>query len=224
MGRYDRNGIFNKDEMDKIFSSHVCVIGSGGLGGYIQEMLARVGVGKLTCVDGDVFDETNLNRQLFSTVDNVGKVKVWEANKRLAVVNPDVAVKAIHKRMECDNVHELIGDADLVVDALDNISTRIILQDACEDLKIPLVHGAIAGWYGQVSTILPGDRTLSKIYKDAEESGIEKELGNPSFTPATIASIQVSEALKVLVGKEDILQNKILMVDLLDNEFQIITI
>lgn len=224
MGRYERNGIFSQVEMEKIFSSHVCVIGSGGLGGYILEMLARVGVGKLTCVDGDVFDESNLNRQLFSTVDNVGKVKVWEANKRLAAVNPDVAVHAVHQLMAQENVYDLIGEADLVVDALDSIGARMILQDACEKLKIPLVHGAIAGWYGQVSTILPGDCTLNKIYKDAGDTGIESELGNPSFTPATIASIQVSEALKVLIGKKDILQNKILMVDLLENEFQIITI
>jgi molybdopterin/thiamine biosynthesis adenylyltransferase len=98
----------------------------------------------------------------------------------------------------------------------------LILQSFCEEAQIPLVHGAIAGWYGQVTTIFPGDRTLDRLYKDASDRGLEDELGNPSFTPATIASIQVSEALKVITGKEEVLRKKILMIDLLDNEFHII--
>lgn len=224
MGRYDRNGIFTNEEMKRILSSHVCVIGSGGLGGYVQEMLVRVGVGEITCVDNDVFEESNLNRQLFSQMDNLGKPKAIEAKKRLELINPDAIVHAVHDFVDQENVFSIIQNADLVMDALDNIQTRLVVQAACEELNIPLVHGAIAGWYGQITTVMPGDGTLARLYKDKAERGIESELGNPSFTPATIASIQVSEALKVLVGREEILRNKILMVDLLDNEFQIITI
>lgn len=224
MGRYDRNGIFSKEDMKKIRAAHVCVIGSGGLGGYIIEMLARAGIGEITVVDGDVFDETNLNRQILSTMDNLGKGKADEAKRRLAEVNPETTVYAVYEYFQDENASRIIKGADLVVDALDSISARLDLQDACEQHSIPMVHGAIAGWYGQVTTIFPGDRTLNRLYKDKQDGGIEETLGNPSFTPATIASIQVSEALKVLVGREEILRNKLLMVDVLDNEFQILTI
>lgn len=224
MGRYDRNGIFTNEEMKRIQSSHVCVIGSGGLGGYIQEMLVRVGIGEITCVDNDVFEESNLNRQLFSNMANLGKSKVAEAKKRLESINPNAVVHAVHEFVDHENVFSIIQDADIVMDALDNIRIRLVVEAACEEKNIPLVHGAIAGWYGQITTVLPGDGTLRRLYKDQAERGIEVELGNPSFTPATIASIQVSEALKVLVGREEIIRNKILMVDLLDNEYQIVTI
>lgn len=224
MGRYDRNGIFSKEEMGIIQSSSVCVIGSGGLGGYILEMLARTGIGNVTIVDGDVFDETNLNRQLLSTVDNLGNVKVFEAEKRISLVNPEIKIHAVHAFAEEENMLEILEGADVAIDALDSISARRLLQRSCEEMSIPLVHGAIAGWYGQVSTIYPGDRTLDRLYPLDMGSGIEETLGNPSFTPATIASIQVAEAIKVIVGKDEVLRNKILMVDLLDNEFQIISI
>lgn len=224
MGRYDRNGIFSSEDMKRIHAAHVCVIGSGGLGGYIIEMLSRVGIGEITVVDGDVFDETNLNRQLFSMSENLGRIKVFEAKKRMAQINPETTIHAIHILLDEENAVSIIQRADLVVDALDNVPARLATQMACEKLQIPLIHGAIAGWYGQVTTILPGDRTLDRLYKSSQENGIEKELGNPSFTPATIASIQVSETLKVLLGKEEILRNRVLMIDLLDNEFQILTI
>ncbi len=224
MGRYDRNGIFSTEDMKQIRAAHVCVIGSGGLGGYIIEMLARVGIGEITVVDGDIFDETNLNRQLFSTSENLGGIKVFEAKKRIAQVNPETIIHAIHALLDEENAVSMLQRADLVVDALDNVPARLAAQVACEELQIPLIHGAIAGWYGQVTTILPGDRTLDRLYKNPQEKGIEQELGNPSFTPAMIASIQVSETLKVLLGKEEILRNRILMIDLLDNEFQIFTI
>lgn len=224
MGRYDRNGIFSKEEMEIIQASTVCVIGSGGLGGYILEMLARTGVGHVKIVDGDVFDESNLNRQLLSTVENIGNVKVVEAEKRISLVNPEIKIHAVHAFAEAGNMIEILEGADVAVDALDNISTRRLLQDSCEEMAIPLIHGAIAGWYGQVSTIFPGDRTLDRLYPLDTRSGIEESLGNPSFIPATVASIQVAEALKVIVGKDELLRNQVLMVDLLDNEFQIIAI
>jgi len=224
MGRYDRNRIFSDSEMAKLQATKICIVGCGGLGGYLAEMLVRVGIGEVVLVDGDVFDESNLNRQLYATTNNLGKSKAEEAKKRLAAINPDTGIHAYHMKLDEGNVKEMIQGCDLVMDALDNIATRFIVQKACEALNIPMVHGAIAGWYGQVTTIMPGDRTLNRIYQENEESGIEDELGNPSFTPAVIASIQVSEALKVLTGKEEILRNKIMMVDLLDNEFQVVKI
>jgi len=228
MGRYDKNGIFTSKDMEHLKNAKVCVIGCGGLGGYIVEMLARAGVGDITAVDGDVFDDSNLNRQILSRVDNIGKSKVRQAEARIKLINPEVLFHPVHTFLEEMNANSLIKGADIVMDALDQIPVRFILQEACEKEKIPMVYGAIAGWYGQIATILPGDKTLNHIYPDFNnkkmDRGVETDLGNPSFTPALVASIQVSECLKALTGKGELLRNKMLHVDLLDNEMMIVPI
>lgn len=218
--RYEKNfNMLTEAEMQLLLKSRVCVIGCGGLGGHIIEQLSRLGVGNITAVDGDVFDETNLNRQQFSTVDVIGKSKAETAKERIAKVNPDVNMNAIVGLLTEENSLEILSDHQVIVDAVDNISTRLLLQKKCEELGIPLVHGAIAGWYGQVTTIFPGDRTLDFLFKTGENHGIEKELGNPAFTPALVGSIQVSEVLKILIHRGELLRKRILYIDLLESEF-----
>lgn len=224
MLRYAKNGIFSSEDMSNLNRKKVCIIGSGGLGGYILEMLTRVGVGSITIIDGDVFDETNLNRQILATSESLNREKVEVAVERMKQVNPEVKVNGIRIFLNEDNVNGLIEGHDIVVDGLDSIDTRFILEKACETMGIPLVHGAIAGWYGQVTTIMPGDRTLTAIYKTKGGKGVEKNIGNPSFTPACIASFQVSEVLKVLLGLGETLSKKLLMIDLLDNEIFVLNI
>lgn len=222
--RYLRNiSTLTPDENEKLKDFRVCIIGCGGLGGYIVEMLARIGIGHLTVVDMDIFDESNLNRQILSTERNLGYSKSKEAKVRVNNINSDINVTIIEEGFSEENGMETIRHHNVVVDALDNIESRFLLQKYCKKLNIPLVHGAIGGWFGQVCTIMPGDDTLSKIYK-RDYVGIENKLGNPSFTPANIASIQVSEVIKILLSKGDILQNKMLIIDLLYNEFNIINI
>ena len=224
MGRYDKNGIFSKEEMDKLKTSKVCIVGCGGLGGYILELLARVGIGEITIVDGDRFDESNLNRQVLSNAENLGEIKVAEARKRVQQINAEVKLNPIHDFLSIDNAISIIQGSDIVVDALDSIQVRKVLQSACEEVGIPMIHGAIAGWFGQVTTIMPGDRTLDRLYPSGHNKGVETDIGNPSFTPAYVASIEVSEALKVLIGRGEILQNKMMVIDLLDNEVHILPI
>lgn len=224
MQRYKRNGIFKEEEMNCILNSNICIVGCGGLGGHILEMLARLGVGRITIIDGDVFEESNLNRQILATTRNLGNIKVEEAKKRIFEVNPDTNLEIIHEFLNEDNISSIIQKFDIVIDALDSIQIRILLQEECEKKMIPLIHGAIAGWYGQITTIMPGDRTLNRLYPKNRDKGIEVELGNPSFTPTLVASLEVSEAVKVLLKKEELLRNKVLYIDLLDNEFQIIDI
>ena len=228
MGRYDKNGIFTPEDMDRIKNAKVCVVVCGGLGGYIIEMLARAGVGQITSVDGDVFDDSNMNRQILSRVDNMGRVKVDQAKDRIALVNPDVKFHPVQAFLDETNAQSLVKGADVVVDALDKIPVRFTLQEACEKTGVPLVYGAIAGWYGQVSTIMPKDKSLDRIYPDFKKKGmvrgVETGIGNPSFTPALIASIQVSECLKVITGKGEILRNKMLYIDVLDNEMMVLPI
>ena len=220
--RYSRNmNTLSKEENERLKGFKVCVIGCGGLGGYAIELLGRLGIGFITAVDGDEFDATNLNRQLLSTEEILGQSKALAAQERMKKVNSEVTVNPIRVFVTDENCAEIISGHDVVVDALDNMITRRLLEKHCETLNIPLIHGAIAGWYGQVSTILPGDRTLQKIYPSNENKGAEVELGNPSFSPAMVASIEVAEVVKVLFGRGEILQNKLLTIDLLNQEYEV---
>ena len=220
--RYDRNGSSINDADNAILAAKsVCIIGCGGLGGYVAEMLLRVGVLKLTLIDADVFDETNLNRQLFSTEDGLGKSKVYEAEKRLLAVDSGADLRLFKCRLDESNAHEMLAGHDVVVDALDNIKTRRIAAKACEDLVIPLVHGAIGGWYGQVSVIMPGGGGFEKIYRDITDENIDKSLGNLPFAAGFIACLQCSETVKLLLGKQPNLQGLIARTDLLSNEIDV---
>ncbi|HYE84419.1 MAG TPA: HesA/MoeB/ThiF family protein [Clostridia bacterium] len=223
MQRYSRNiKTLSAEENANLINFRVCVVGCGGLGGYVIEELGRLGIGSVTAVDGDVFEESNLNRQLLSDMDNLGSSKALAAEARMKKVNPLITVVPVRKRLDISNGLNIIDGHDVIIDALDNIESRLVLEKLAETAGIPLVHGAIAGWYGQVTTVFPGDRTLSRLYPAETKYGIEKELGNPSFTPALVASIQVAEAVKVLIKRGDTLRKKLLAVNLLNQEFDVI--
>lgn len=224
--RYQRNRqIISVQDQARLFASTVAVLGCGGLGGYILEELVRLGVGTIVAVDPDVFEEHNLNRQVLSTTKTLGTAKVDAAVERLAQINPSVTVRALRQAIGSDNGEEILTGCDLAVDALDSISARLDVSRVCSRMKIPLVHGAIAGWYGHVVTQLPGEDTLERIYaaKD-KDKGIETGLGNPSFTPAVVASLQVAEACKYLLKRGQSLSGTMLFVNLLDMEVEKISL
>lgn len=202
----------------------VAVVGCGGLGGHIIEMLARLGIGHITAIDNDVFDESNLNRQLLALPANIGKSKALEAKIRIEQVNPEIEITALNKFLDAGNAEILLSGHDVICDALDSISARRLVQYAAEKLRIPMVHGAIAGWYAQVCTILPGDRTLDRFYPERYNKGEEVEFGNPSFTPALAASLQVAETLKVLLKKDGLLRNKLLTINTLTHEYLVVSL
>ncbi len=222
MNRYQRNGIVSRDEQALMRQKKVCVIGCGGLGGYIIEMLARFGIGTITVVDGDVFDETNLNRQLLSVMETIGKSKVFTASERIAAIDPNIIVNVNALFLDQENVYDIIRGHDVVVDALDTNNVRSVVLNACQTLGIPMVYGAIAGWYGQVSTVFPEDSWVKLQLMGTPEKGVEKQIGNPSFTPACIASVEVAEVIKILLGRGELLREKIMFIDLLNNEVEIL--
>ncbi len=222
-GRYAKNRqMLTEEEILLLNQKKVCIIGCGGLGGYLLELLGRLGVEHITVIDGDTFSESNLNRQLLATDDLVGVPKARVAAWRMTAVNPRVKVTAHETYLVAENARALLQGHDLVFDALDSIRTRKLVARVLKDLGIPLVYGAIAGWYGQVATIFPGENTLERIYPREQDKGEESLLGNPSFTPALVASLQVSEGLKLLLGRGDLLRNRLLVIDLLENDFEII--
>ncbi|QRN86666.1 HesA/MoeB/ThiF family protein [Clostridia bacterium] len=218
--RYERNRSSISEKENQLLSEkRVCIVGAGGLGGYVMEMLARIGVGHISIVDGDVFDETNLNRQILSDEKVLGRKKVEVALERMERVNSQIQIIGIGEFLTKENANNLLAGHDVIIDALDDIDTRFIVQDEAEKLAIPMVHGAIAGWYGQVATIMPGDRTLNMIYRHNENKGAETKLGNLSFPPAMVASIEVAEAIKILLDKGEILRHQILFIDLLNQDY-----
>ena len=223
--RYIKNtNAFSREEVLSVQKKSVCVTGCGGLGGHVIQTLARFGVLSLTLVDFDVFSVSNLNRQIFCTEQNLGQNKAEAAKAGVAVINSRVSVTACTEKLTEKNAESVLSGHDLVIDCLDNLSTRFIIDRFCRQLGIPYVHGAIAGFYGQVSVIYPGDETLAQIYKDNGGPGAEQTLGSPSFTPQAVAAIQCAEALKVLTGRGGSLRNKLLYIDLLSGSYETISL
>lgn len=144
--RYIRNlNALSEDECHLLRNKHVCVVGCGGLGGYVISALARIGVGLIDIVDSDCFEETNLNRQIFSHEDNLGKPKVEVIANEVRKINSDVKIKALQTRLGEENASEIISKADCVIDCLDNFKARFWLAHACQEAKLPIIYGAIAG-------------------------------------------------------------------------------
>ena len=219
--RYQRNRqTLSVADQLKLCRSRVVIVGAGGLGGYLVEELARLGTGTLVVVDPDTFEEHNLNRQLLASPSNLGVPKVDAAAERVGIINPAVRVIPVRSSFTRESGGDLLSGADAVVDALDTVTARTDLAHACRDLGIPMVHGAIAGWYGQMATQMPGEDISGHIYPSGrEQRGVETRLGNPAFTPAVVASLQVAEVCKILLGQGRCLNGRILFLNLLDMEF-----
>ena len=218
-GRYARNRKTLSDEDQlKLSRSCVAIVGCGGLGGYIAEELARIGVGRLVLIDGDHLEVSNLNRQIMATELNMGQWKVDAARDRLQIVNSEVQVEVIRGWFEEEKGPELLREVDLVCDALDSLPTRVVLEQICHQKELPLVFASIAGWFGQIGVSLPGDFSVFRLFGRGEQ-GVESTWGNPAFTPAVLASFSVVETVKLLVGRQSSLRHAWLQVDLQSMEF-----
>lgn len=226
--RYQRNlGVISPSEQAKLLQSKVVIIGAGGLGGTVLELLARMGIGKLIIADKDIIVDSNLNRQILFTETNLGQRKTEVAIKRVEEINSFIEIVGHSVFINSDNVGKIIEGAEVVVDALDNLPSRFVLQKACRDLKIPLVHGAIAGFNGQLTTIFPEDKGLELIYgsnKDLPEHGSEVELGAPTVTPAIIASLEAQEVIKILLKRGKLFRNRLLYLDIEEGTMEILNL
>lgn len=212
--RYERNLIFTDEEQHELAEKTVFIAGCGGLGGYCCEMLARAGAGKLIVCDGDVFDRSNLNRQLGATEQNLGKNKAEEIKKRINLINSQIQVCALPEFISPYRTDMLTG-ADVVIDALDTAEGKLMLQSLCRETGTVMIHGGISGWQGQVCTVMPGDDTLCNIYQSFEE----RETASPSFTPAVAAGLQVSLAIKFMLKKGTAARKNVLFFDLLEDSW-----
>ena len=224
--RYQRNlGVVSPSEQVKLLQSRVAIIGAGGLGGTVLELLTRMGIGELIIADKDTIGDSNLNRQILSKETNLGQSKTEVAVKRVKEINSSIEITGHSVFINSDNVEKIIEDAEVVVDALDNLPVRFMLQKACRELNIPLVHGAIAGFNGQLTTIFPEDKGLELIYgtdRDLPEHGSEVELGAPTMIPAIIASLEAQEAVKILLKRGKLFRNRLLYIDIEDGTMEIL--
>ena len=226
--RYKRNlGVVSPSEQVKLLQSKVAIIGAGGLGGTVLELLARMGIGELIIADKDIMGDSNLNRQILSTETNLGQSKTEVAVKRVKEINSSIEIIGHSVFIDSGNVKKIIEGAEVVVDALDNLPSRFVLQKACRELNIPLVHGAIAGFSGQLITIFPQDKGLELIYgsnKDLPEHGSEVRLGAPTVTPALIASLEVQEVIKILLKRGKLFRNRLLYLDIEEGTMEILNL
>ena len=197
--RYSRNiPAVSEEDMKILRQSSVLVAGCGGLGGFIMEYLARIGIGAIIAVDGDVFCESNLNRQLLCRVDNLGESKALAAAGRVSEVNPDVRVRAVPEYLTKENAVGLLAETDIVMDALDNVCARYILEDAAAVTGKTIVHGAICGWDLQVMLIPPGSGKIHQLYPEGSLPASRTSL---VYTPAVCAAFQASMAVRYLCGR-----------------------
>jgi molybdopterin/thiamine biosynthesis adenylyltransferase len=216
--RYLRNiGTVGLDGQIKLLQSTVAVVGAGGLGSTVIELLARQGIGHLIIIDDDRFAEENLNRQIMSTEENLGQYKVVAAATRVKEINSATTVMKFQERLTGDNAQSLLNGARVVVDGLDNLSSRMAVEQVCRQLAIPYVYASIGGFNGQLMTICPEDVGLSSLYGSSSdvvpERGIETATGNPPATVALIAALQVQEVVKIIAGVGTPIRNQVLMVD-----------
>ncbi|MDD2465709.1 MAG: HesA/MoeB/ThiF family protein [Desulfobulbus sp.] len=197
----------------------VAIIGCGGLGGYVIEELARIGIGYLHLFDPDIFSASNCNRQLNALTSTMGRNKAEVACERVAAIHPYCRAQAFAADFRQVADEQGFG-VDAVVDCLDDIQARHDLAELCTRCHLPLIHGAVNGWYGQVGVQLPGNDLIGCLYpKRTEESPKLPAPSVLSFTVALVASLQAAETVKTLLELWSPLHSSWLYIDLKENDF-----
>jgi sulfur-carrier protein adenylyltransferase/sulfurtransferase len=209
----------------KLLGARVLLLGAGGLGSPAAMYLAAAGVGTLGIVDMDVVDDSNLQRQILHNVDRVGERKVDSAKKTLTLLNPEVNVVTYDARLGADNILQILGEGwDVVIDGADNFPSRYLLNDASIKLGIPVVHGSIFRFEGQVTVFDPkGGPTYRDMLPEpppAEFAPSCAEAGVLGVLPGIVGSIQALEAIKIILGLGDTLSGRLLAFDALEMSFR----
>ena len=223
--------IVTRSEQERFKDAKITVIGCGGIGGETIEMLARMGIGELVLVDKDAYDLSNLNRQTLATITDLGLVKSEVAAEKVRQINPYVKTTTFNEHVDQTNIDKVIGDSNIVIDALDNVLTRVIVSRKAAENGIPYIHGAIHGTLGQITVFLPNSEktyeemfNLPSVGKELNDetvkalknvtSGVPPVIGP---TPNLIGCLEAMEAYKIITGVGKVtVAPKILTFDLLD--------
>ncbi len=217
--RYNRQiMLFGEDGQKRLKDAKVFIAGAGGLGCPIALYLAVAGVGNLRIADRDSVELSNLNRQVLHWETDVGRAKVSSVGNKLQEANPHIDVETFHLTIDESNIRELVGDADIIVDAMDNYHVRYLLNQVAHEKGIPLIHGAISGFDGQAMSIIPGESAcFNCVFPSPPPTEVFPVVG---VTPGIIAMIQVNEVIKYLVGTGSLLTNRLLIWNGLHSEME----
>lgn len=226
MNRYARQIIIptiGEEGQKKIKNARVLVAGAGGLGSICAYYLAGAGVGKITIADRDRVDTTNLNRQILHNTADIGMPKVLSAKKKLEALNPHCYVKPMQIEIEAENILDLVGDCEIIVDATDNIETRRVLNMASLCKNIPFIYGGVREFDGMITTFIPGlTPCFNCLFQNAESPG--KTIGVAGPVPGVIGSLQTIEVLKIILGLDGLLAGKLLFFSAINMTFREIEI
>ncbi|NUE01876.1 molybdopterin-synthase adenylyltransferase MoeB [Halorubraceae archaeon YAN] len=226
LDRYSRHIIMDEigpEGQARLLDGSVLVIGAGGLGAPVIEYLAAAGVGTIGVADDDIVERSNLQRQVIHTEENVGVPKADSAKQFVNRLNPDVTVETYETRVTPENVEELIDGYDVIVDASDNFPTRYLVNDAARLAGIPIAHGAIYKFEGQITTLVPDGPCYRCLFREAPEPGSVPDCattGVLGVLPGTVGCIQATEAFKLLLGAGEPLEGRLLFYDAMDMTFE----
>lgn len=199
----------------------VFIAGLGGLGGYLLEHMLRLGPGFIRAADGDVFDETNLDRQLLSAPSQLGRPKAEAAAERAKLVAPGLDFEAVSEFLDGENCLRLLRGCALALDGLDNAESRLVLERGCAEVGIPLVHGAASGLCFEAGVVPPGSGMLARLYPPGRQA-MDRMARGPAV--AACAAIQCAQAEQILRGERPTLWGKLLTADLAGLSFDISTV
>ncbi|WP_371804670.1 ThiF family adenylyltransferase [Candidatus Lokiarchaeum ossiferum] len=214
--------------MKLLLSSTVAIVGAGGLGCPIAQMLASMGVGTLKLIDGDHVELTNLPRQPMHYTSDIGKFKVDSLMEKIGDMNPDVKLIPIKKFLDKDNIQEILEGCDYVLDASDNIATKFLINDACIYFNIPFTIAGVVQWFGQLVSVIPGKTTcyrcIFRNLSEPDETTSCSGAGVMGTIPTFAGVLQANEAVKFLLGLPLKFINGMFSFDLLMSSFDLIQI
>ncbi|SEW39406.1 HesA/MoeB/ThiF family protein [[Clostridium] fimetarium] len=223
--RYERQILIKhigESGQNTLMQSNVVVIGAGGLASPVLTYLTCAGVGTITLVDYDIVSESNLNRQFLYKEKDIGKLKVQVAKKQLNEINSNIKINQISEKVDANNICKIIEGADAVVDCVDNVETRLIVNRACLKMDIPLVEGGVNGFYGFVLSINRNYPCLECIGYD--NTKMQKPSPAIGAVVGVIGSLQAVECIKILLGLEGIMYGRLQNYDGISGCFETVEI
>lgn len=221
-GRYSRqirlNG-FGEEGQEKLKGASALIVGLGGLGCAVATYLTLAGVGRMCLIDHGTVELSNLNRQTLYSARDIGRSKVESAREKLVALNPKLEIQGIMEEIKEENVWNMVEGYNIIVDALDNLAGRYLLNELSSSRNLPLFHGAVYGYGGQVTTILPGMTPCLKCIYHGHGISPPEEIPVIGVIPAIIGCIQSGEVIKYILGIGQLLTGRLLIYDGLSQEF-----
>ncbi len=228
MNRYIRHTLLaemGQEGQERIRKGKVLVVGVGGLGSPVALYLAAAGVGTIGLVDADVVDESNLQRQVIHDTPSAGILKVQSAKKRMLALNPEIKVNTYCVFFDAENAESIVKDYDIVVDATDNFASKYLINDVCVRCGKPFSHGSVIRFSGMAMTYVPGSSTYRDIFPqqpEAKDEDLSSRVGILGTVPGIIGTVQATEVLKYLSGIGDLLTDRLLTLDVMTMQINVI--